>query len=70
MHKRLIISTPDSSRDNWKAIWRKLRSAGLEIHRYHARLTVDGMTIVADVMGEAIPDIDGTHVYQMPWEVV
>jgi len=40
--------------------------AGLEIHRYHSRLTAEGMTIVADVMGGDVPTLDGVRVYQMP----
>lgn len=69
MIKTLIISSSDSSRDSWKSIWRKLRSAGLEVHRYHSRLTAEGMTIVADVKGGNVPPLPGAHVYQMPWKV-
>jgi hypothetical protein len=68
MLKTLIISTPDGSRNNWKAIRAKLASAGLEIWRYHSRLTAEGMTIVADVMGGDVPALDGARIYQMPWK--
>ena len=67
MLKTLIISTTDGNRENWKAIRAKLATAGLEIWRYHSRLTAEGMTIVADVRGGEVPALDGVRIYQMPW---
>lgn len=46
--KTFVIRTPDTSRENWKAINAALRHNGFEVHRFHAVLSDRGMAIVAD----------------------